>query len=80
MNCVIATLTIVDNYPQECLFVEVDGSLRGEHVVAALTRRSGRMAGWHTTSSLMCNVDIGPLQSVGGLSLYRTGRCCLVVR
>ncbi len=38
MNCAIATLTIVDNYTRECLFIEVDGSLRGEHVVAALTR------------------------------------------
>lgn len=31
-------LTIVDNYTRECLAIEVDGSLRGEHVVAALTR------------------------------------------
>ncbi|VWB24626.1 transposase [Burkholderia aenigmatica] len=31
-------LTIVDNYTRECLAIEVDGSLRGEYVVAALTR------------------------------------------
>ena len=34
----LRTLTIVDNYTRECLAIEVDGSLRGEHVVAALTR------------------------------------------
>lgn len=31
-------LTIADNCTRECLVIEVDGSLRGEHVVAALTR------------------------------------------
>ncbi len=34
----LRTLTLVDNYTRECLAIEVDGSLRGEHVVAALTR------------------------------------------
>ncbi|CAG9247705.1 hypothetical protein BDI4_210026 [Burkholderia diffusa] len=33
----LRTLTIVDNYTRECLAIEADGSLRGEHVVAALT-------------------------------------------
>ncbi|AHK68764.1 HTH-like domain protein [Burkholderia pseudomallei MSHR520] len=32
----LRTLTIVDNYTRECLAIEVDGSLRGEHVLAAL--------------------------------------------
>lgn len=34
----LRTLTVVDNYTRECLAIEVDGSLRGEHVVALLTR------------------------------------------
>ncbi len=34
----LRTLTIVDNYTWECLEIEVDGSLRGEHFVAALPR------------------------------------------
>lgn len=34
----LRALTIVDNYTRECLAIEVDGSLRGEHVVAALSR------------------------------------------
>jgi putative transposase len=34
----LRTLTILDNYTQECLAIEVGGSLRGEHVVAALPR------------------------------------------
>ncbi|WP_324295145.1 DDE-type integrase/transposase/recombinase [Burkholderia pseudomallei] len=34
----LRTLTIVDNYTRECLAIEVDGSLRGEHVLAALAR------------------------------------------
>lgn len=33
----LRTLTIADNYTRECLAIEVDGSLRGEHVVAAPT-------------------------------------------
>lgn len=38
----LRTLTIVDNYTRECLAIEVDGSLRGEHVVAALPRLAQR--------------------------------------
>jgi transposase InsO family protein len=34
----LRTLTIVDNYTRECLAIEVDGSLRGEYVVAPLSR------------------------------------------
>ncbi|CAN0628525.1 transposase [Burkholderia multivorans] len=34
----LRTPTIVDNDTRECLGIEVDGSLRGEHVVAALNR------------------------------------------
>ena len=34
----LRTLTIVVNYPRECLAIEVGGSLGGEHAVAALTR------------------------------------------
>lgn len=40
----LRTLTIVDNYTLECLAIEVDGSLGGEHVVAALTRLAQRRA------------------------------------
>ena len=36
----LRTLTIVDNYTRECLAIEVNGSLKGEDVVAALTRLS----------------------------------------
>lgn len=32
------TFTIVDNYTRECLAIEVDESLHGEHVVATLSR------------------------------------------
>jgi putative transposase len=34
----LRTLIIVGNYARECLTIEVDGSLRGEHVVATLSR------------------------------------------
>lgn len=34
----LRTLTIVDNYTRECLAIEVGQSLKGEHVVEALTR------------------------------------------
>lgn len=34
----LRTLTIVVNYPRECLAIEVGGLLGGEHAVAALTR------------------------------------------
>lgn len=36
----LRTLTIVDNYTRECLAIEVDSPLCGEHVVAALTRHA----------------------------------------
>ncbi|MBB3214626.1 transposase InsO family protein [Herbaspirillum sp. Sphag1AN] len=36
----LSTLTIVDNYTRECLAIEVNGSLKGWDVVAALTRLS----------------------------------------
>jgi len=36
----VRTLTIVDNYTRECLAIEVGASLRGDDVVAALTRLS----------------------------------------
>lgn len=34
----LRTLTVVDNYTRECLAIEVGQSLKGEHVVEALTR------------------------------------------
>lgn len=34
----LRTLTIVDNYTRECVAIEVGQSLKGEHVVEALTR------------------------------------------
>ncbi|MBB3214628.1 hypothetical protein FHW67_003949 [Herbaspirillum sp. Sphag1AN] len=36
----LSTLAIVDNYTRGCLAIEVNGSLKGGDVVAALTRLS----------------------------------------
>lgn len=44
----LRTLTVVDNYTRKCLAIEVGQSLKGEHVVEALTRITA-MRGHPTT-------------------------------